>query len=111
MKNLTLPTDTELIEFLEAMLARKRWTGKVLARETRNGKGFIISETTEKGAVDTVRQAIVNYMATIVRCARCNSVNTKLKDRVEDLVDPLHAENIYDVNIYGCLDCNHHFTD
>lgn len=51
-------TDTERLDYLQAMIDRGHYTGRVLCRESTNGRGFRLHETSLPGAVSSVREAI-----------------------------------------------------
>jgi len=103
-------TDTELLDFLQAMLDRKRYSGRVVARENTQGRGILLNESREPKAVKSIREAIVNFIARVKPCEKCGGVNTEMVNEVHDLVDPLHVEAIYNMAIFKCFDCGHHFT-
>lgn len=53
-----MPTDTERIDFMERLLAKKEYTGKAILRNSTTGRGWRLHETSWEGASDTVRGAI-----------------------------------------------------
>lgn len=53
-------TDTDLLNWLDRQTGK--YTGKVLFRWSTTGRGWRLHETSQKGAVTTVREAIVNAM-------------------------------------------------
>jgi len=55
-------SDTELLDFLQSLNDRQRYTGKVILRESSTGRGWRLHETSSGGNVFSVRQAITNFM-------------------------------------------------
>lgn len=55
-------TDTELLDFLQELTNKARYTGKVECRSSTSGRGWRLYETSGDDAVPDVRQAIINYM-------------------------------------------------
>lgn len=53
-------TDTELLDWLDKQTGK--YTGKVLFRWSTTGRGWRLHETSQEGAVSTVRDAIVDAM-------------------------------------------------
>ena len=53
-------TDTERLDFLQKQLGS--YSGKVICRNSTNGRGWRLHETTQSNAVNDVREAIDNYM-------------------------------------------------
>uniref|UniRef100_A0A6M3XZ57 Uncharacterized protein n=1 Tax=viral metagenome TaxID=1070528 RepID=A0A6M3XZ57_9ZZZZ len=51
-------TDKERIDFLQRLTDRRHYTGKVILRESSNGRGWRLHETSTYGAVRSVRDAI-----------------------------------------------------
>lgn len=51
-------TDTERIDALQRLTNQKSFTGKVLLRLSRTGRGWRLHETEIDGAVASVRQVI-----------------------------------------------------
>lgn len=56
-----IPTDTELLNFLQRFIDQKNYTGNVIAR-VRSAGGLAIQETRMPGAVPSIRDAIANLM-------------------------------------------------
>jgi hypothetical protein len=54
-------TDTERLDFLQYLTNLKRYTGKVILRDSQTSRGWRLHETSAENAVDNVRQAIDNY--------------------------------------------------
>ena len=54
--------DTERLDFLQGLLDEGGYTKKCILRMSEIGRGFRLSETSRKGAVPDVRQAIDNFM-------------------------------------------------
>ena len=55
-------TDTELLDFLQKLTDEKKYTGKVILRESTNGRGWRLHEHSGEKAVNNVRQAIIGYL-------------------------------------------------
>ena len=55
-------TDTEMLDCLERELKKAKYTGKCILRESTTGRGWRLHETTHDTAVDSVREAISNFM-------------------------------------------------
>ena len=55
-------TDTELLDFLQELTDRDVYTGKVILRESMTGRGWRLHETTAMGSINSVRQAIIDFM-------------------------------------------------
>jgi len=58
-----MPTDKERLDFLQKLTDQKSYTGKVILRSSTTGRGWRLHETSWKGAVFSVREAIDNFMA------------------------------------------------
>ncbi|MDY6893867.1 MAG: hypothetical protein SVO01_00390 [Thermotogota bacterium] len=58
-------TDTERLDFLQQLTNRKKYTGKVILRESTTGRGWRLHEHSGDGAVESVRDAIDAYEAEI----------------------------------------------
>lgn len=58
-----MPTDTERLDFLQALNDQKKYTGRVVLRDSRTGRGWRLHETNAHGCVRSVRAAIDIYMA------------------------------------------------
>jgi hypothetical protein len=56
----SMRTDAELLNGLQARLGK--YTGKVICRWSKHGRGWRLHETSEKGAHDNVRQAIEKFL-------------------------------------------------
>jgi len=52
--------DAKRLDFLQNQLGS--YTGKVICRDSVNGRGWRLHETEQAGAVDDVRKAIDNYI-------------------------------------------------
>ena len=57
-----MPTDTERINFLQKLTDRKNYTGMVVLRESYTGRGWRLHETSCENGVNSVRDAIDNFM-------------------------------------------------
>lgn len=63
-----MPTDTELLNWLEAQNAKALYTGKCLFRWSTTGRGWRLQETTggfgvsQNDAFPTVREAVAHAM-------------------------------------------------
>lgn len=57
-----MPTDTERLDFLQALTDLSRYSGHVILRHSRTGRGWRLHETTRPDGVRSVREAIDNYM-------------------------------------------------
>ena len=55
-------TDTELLDYLQSLNDNALYTGKCSLRDSSNGRGWRMHETTLDDAVIDVRQAIENYI-------------------------------------------------
>ncbi len=55
-------TDTELLDYLQQETDKENYTGKVICRHSTTGRGWRLHETTWRGAVPTVREAISNFI-------------------------------------------------
>jgi len=69
-------SDTELLDWLQEQLSKAQYTGKVIFRWSSNGRGIRLHETTQFGAVSSIRQAIINAIQkengqTPIICSRC----------------------------------------
>ena len=53
-------TDTELLDWLQYQLSFRSYTGKCIFRWSATGRGWRLHETSLKGAVGNVREAIIN---------------------------------------------------
>ena len=53
-------TDTELLDFLQGLTDRNRYTGRVICRLSGTGRGWRLHETSRLTAVSDVREAIAN---------------------------------------------------
>jgi hypothetical protein len=51
-------TDTERLDFLQALLRQGKYTGKCICRWSTSYRGFRLHETSREGAVESVREAI-----------------------------------------------------
>jgi hypothetical protein len=57
-----MPSDTEMLDFLQELTDRKQYTGRVLLREADTGRGWRLHETSREGSFETVRAAIASFM-------------------------------------------------
>ncbi len=55
-------TDTEILDFLQKLTDQKKYTGKIVLRNSTTGRGWRLHETSRSEAVSDVRQAITNYI-------------------------------------------------
>ena len=55
-------TDTERLDFLQKLTDRKKYTGKVILRESTTGRGWRLHEHSGNNATVLVRDAIDNFM-------------------------------------------------
>jgi hypothetical protein len=62
VKKKSKPTDTELLDYLQHLTDQKCYTGRALLRDSRTGRGWRLTETSDSNAVPDVRQAIADYM-------------------------------------------------
>lgn len=53
--------DSARIAKLQDLTKQKGYTGKVIMRDSSTGRGWRLHETSQMGAVDSVREAIDNY--------------------------------------------------
>jgi len=58
-----MPTDTERLDFLQALTNGARYTGKVILRGSTTGRGWRLHETSRKDGVSSVRETIDKFMA------------------------------------------------
>jgi hypothetical protein len=57
-------TDTQRLNFLQNLLARKKYTGRCVLRESTTGRGWRLHETSDPNALPSVREAIDRFMET-----------------------------------------------
>lgn len=55
-------TDTEILDWMEDQLQKRKYTGKCIFRWSKNGRGFRLHETSLDGGVPNIREAITNAM-------------------------------------------------
>ena len=55
-------TDTELLDYLQHLTSQKRYTGRVILRDSSTGRGWRLHETGGDSGIRDVRMAIANYM-------------------------------------------------
>jgi len=55
-----MPTDKERLDFLQKHLGQ--YSGKVICRQSKTGRGWRLHETLQPGAVNNVRKAIDKFM-------------------------------------------------
>ena len=55
-------TDTELLDYLQYLTSQKRYTGRVVLRDSFTGRGWRLHETSGYGARRSVREAIIYYI-------------------------------------------------
>jgi hypothetical protein len=54
-------TDTERIDFLQYLTTYKKYTGKVILRNSESNRGWRLHESSNPEAVEDVRQAIDDF--------------------------------------------------
>lgn len=54
--------DTHRLDFLQNLLEKQEYTGKVILRDSHYNRGWRLHETSSEEAVSSVREAIDNYM-------------------------------------------------
>ena len=54
-------TDKERLDFLQWLTDLKRYTGKIILRDSSEHRGWRLHESSREDAVNNVRQAIDNY--------------------------------------------------
>lgn len=57
-------TDKEMLDFLQALTDKAKYTGKCILRDSTIGRGWRLHETGWEGCTPSVREAISNYMRT-----------------------------------------------
>ena len=55
-------TDTELLDYLQYLTSQKKYTGRVVLRNSMTGRGWRLHETSGNDGIRDVRMAIGNYM-------------------------------------------------
>lgn len=55
-------TDTQLLDFLQQQTDKSHYTGRVIMRDSSNGRGWRIHECEVGEAIPDVREAIVKYI-------------------------------------------------
>ena len=55
-------TDTELLDYLQYLTSQKKYTGRVVLRNSMTGRGWRLHETSGYDGIRDVRMAIGNYM-------------------------------------------------
>ena len=55
-------TDTERLDFLQALLDRSDYTGSAILRLSQTGRGWRLHESSKSQAVPDVRQAIDEFI-------------------------------------------------
>ena len=55
-------TDTELLDYLQVVTNKAKYTGKVICRKSTTGRGWRLHESSRKSATSDVRQAITNFI-------------------------------------------------
>jgi len=58
-----MPTDEERLDFLQQLTNDSQYTGEVILRMSVIGRGWRLHETSQAGAVPSVRVAIDEFMA------------------------------------------------
>ncbi len=53
-------TDTELLDFLQGLTDRNRYTGRVICRLSGTGRGWRLHESSRITAISDVREAITH---------------------------------------------------
>ncbi len=56
-------TDTERLDWLQAQLDKRKYTGTAVFRWSATGRGMRLHETSQHGAKDTIREAIDTAIA------------------------------------------------
>jgi len=59
-----MPTDKERLDFLQDLTDKKAYSGQVILRDSKSGRGWRLHETSQEGASSSVRDAIDKFMAT-----------------------------------------------
>jgi len=62
MKGEHMYTDTELLDFLQALTDEGKYTGMVILRDSEMGRGWRLHETSLPGATSDVRATIAAYI-------------------------------------------------
>ncbi len=62
-------TDTQMLDFLQEELDKRRYTGRVAFRVSENGRGMRLHETSRMGSFNSVRSAIKDAMQSITHGA------------------------------------------
>jgi len=57
-----MPSDTELLDWLQCQNARHEYTGRCIFRDSTTGRGWRLHETSQEGSFETVRAAIACAM-------------------------------------------------
>ena len=60
-----IPTDTELLDFLQSLTNDAAYTGRVICRKSTTGRGWRLHETSRSCGVLDVRQAIADHMKAV----------------------------------------------
>jgi len=55
-------SDTELLDYLQKLTDRKKYTGRVICRMSTIGRGWRLHETSLFGAKPSVREAIEDFI-------------------------------------------------
>ena len=55
-------TDTELLDYLQYLTSQKKYTGRVVLRNSMTGRGWRLHETSGNDGIRDVRMAIGNYI-------------------------------------------------
>jgi len=55
-------TDTELLDYLQYLTSKKKYTGRVVLRDSFTGRGWRLHETSGYDGIRDVRMAIANYI-------------------------------------------------
>lgn len=72
-----MPTDTELLDFLQALTNDAAYTGRVVCRNSTTGRGWRLHETSRSYGLPDVRQAIADYMKHVKEMDSNAGIHTK----------------------------------
>lgn len=54
--------DAQRLDFLQSLTDKEEYTGKVILRKSKTGRGWRLHETSKEGAEYNVRKAIDNFI-------------------------------------------------
>lgn len=57
-----MPTDAELLDFLESENAKARYTGRCMFRLSSTGRGWRLHETSDSNSKQSVREVIADAL-------------------------------------------------